>query len=126
MVGDGGELGRVGEHAGEERAADRGQRLARVLGVERVAVVVEQREMQVHARARQPVARLGHERRVAAELARDLFDADAKGRHGVGHRERVGVMEVDLVLRRRELGVGGLHRDAAHLPDVLDRPPGAL
>jgi hypothetical protein len=62
---------------------------------------------------------------VAAELARDLFDADAKGRHGVGHRERVGVVEVDLVLRRRELVVGGLHRDA-HLLDVLDRPPGAL
>ena len=48
---------------------------------------------------------------------RDLLDDQAVRDRVVGHRERVGVAHVDLVLRRRHLVVVVLDRD----PDRLER-----
>ena len=64
--------------------------------------------------------RLRHERRVDAELVRDLLHRQAVGHHVVGHRQRVGVAQVDLVLARRDLVVHVLDRDA-HRLEVLHR-----
>ena len=83
--------------------------------VERVDVALEQREVRVHARAVRAGDGLGHERRVHAEVARDLLHDDPERHDVVGHRERVGVAQVDLVLARRVLVVAVLARDAHRL-----------
>ena len=82
---------------------------------ERVAVALEQRLVRVHPAAVHAGDRLRHERGVDAELVGDLLHGEAIGHHLVGHRERVGVAEVDLVLGRRDLVV-----------DVLDGDPHRL
>jgi hypothetical protein len=51
----------------------------------------------------------------------DLLHDEAVRHHLVGHRERVGVPEVDLVLRRRDLVVDVLDRDP-HRLEVLHGP----
>jgi hypothetical protein len=86
------------------------------------SVVVEQGAVQVHTRAGCLLERLRHEGGVHAELVSDLLDREPEGRHGVGHRQGVGVAEVHLVLGRPHLVVGCLDGDP-HLLDVLDRPP---
>ena len=58
---------------------------------------------------------LGHERRVHAEVGGDLLHDEAERHHVVGHGERVGVAEVDLVLARAELVEAVLDRDAHRL-----------
>ena len=64
--------------------------------------------------------RLRHERRVDAVRQRDFLHDEAV-RHGVvGHRQRVGVAQVDLVLARRDLVVAELDADA-HLLERHDR-----
>ena len=46
---------------------------------------------------------LGHERGVHAEILRHLLHDETERHHVVGHRERVRVTQVDLVLARAEL-----------------------
>ncbi len=83
--------------------------------VERVDVALEERHLGVHPRAERTFDRLGHERRVDAELGGDLLHDLAERHHVVGHRERVGVAQVDLVLARSELVEAVLDRDAHRL-----------
>ncbi len=59
--------------------------------------------------------RLGHERRVHALRDRDLFDHVPERHDVVGHRQRVGVAQVDLLLAGRHLVVAELDRDAQAL-----------
>ena len=69
-----------------------------------------------------PAERLGHEGGEDAFLAGHLLDHHA-GRHdGVGHREGVGVTQVDLVLAARVLVLGVLDGDA-HLLEHEHRAP---
>ena len=56
--------------------------------------------------------RLGHERRVHAEVLRDLLHDEPERHHVVGHRERVRVAQIDLVLARAELVEAVLDGDA--------------
>ena len=80
--------------------------------MEGVAVALEQRQVGVHRRAGQVGERLGHEGRVHALGQRHLPD-DVPQRHDVvGHRQGVGVAQVDLLLAGRDLVVAELHRDA--------------
>ena len=73
--------------------------------------------MRVHARAVLAEERLRHERRVVPVPGGDLLDDDAVRHRLVGHRERVVVAHVDLVLRRGDLVVVVLDLD----PDRLER-----
>ena len=68
--------------------------------------------MHVHAAAVLAVHGLGHEGRVHAVVGRDLLDDQARDHHAVGHEQRLVVVRVDLVLRRGDLVVARLHRDA--------------
>ena len=86
---------------------------------ERVPVAFEQRLVCVHAAAVDARNRLGHERRVDPELLRDLFHGQSVGHDVVGHRECVGVAQVDLVLAGRDLVMDVLDRDP-HRLEVLD------
>ena len=61
--------------------------------------------------------RLGHERRVQAVLLRDRLERELEGDRVVGGLQRVGVLEVDLVLAGRDLVVGRLDPD----PERLER-----
>ena len=63
--------------------------------------------------------RLGHERGPHAVAERDLLDDVAERHHVVGHRQRVGIAQVDLLLAGRALVVAELHRDA-HLLERVD------
>ena len=72
----------------------------------------------VHARAVDAVDRLGHERRVQAVLLGDRLQRELEGDRVVGGLERVGVLEVDLVLAGGDLVVGGLDADAERLEGV--------
>ena len=83
--------------------------------VERVHVAFEQRQVRVHPRAERAGDRLGHERRVHAVVLRDFLGDEPERHHVVGHRERVGVAEVDLVLARAVLVERVLDRDAHRL-----------
>ena len=94
------------------------ERWCGVLRVEElVPPALEERHVRVHARAVLAEQRLRHERRVVAVPGGDLLDDQPVGDRVVGHRERVGVPHVDLVLRRRHLVVVVLDRD----PDRLER-----
>ena len=83
--------------------------------VERVAPVLEQGLVRVHAGAVLAEQRLGHERRVPAVLERVLLDRDAVGHAVVGHLQRAAVPHVDLVLGRTDLVVRVLDVDAQAL-----------
>ena len=92
--------------------------VVRVLRVEElVAAALEQRHVGVHARAVLAEERLRHEGRVVAVPGGDLLDDEPVRHRLVGHRERVVVAHVDLVLRRRHLVVVVLDLD----PDRLER-----
>ncbi len=94
--------------------------LQRVVGaVERVVLALEQTHVGVHGRAGILGERLGHERRPRALAERDLLDHVAERHHVVGHRQRVGVAQVDLLLTRSALVMAELHRDA-HLLQRVD------
>ena len=115
LVGDRGDLAGVVQQPGDEALADlrQAELVARV--VERVDVALEQRQVRVHARAERALDRLGHERGVHAELVGDLLHDQAERHDVVGHRERVGVAQVDLVLARAVLVEAVLDRDAHRL-----------
>ncbi len=118
LVGDRADLRRVVQDAGDELLAGRRQ-LHRVVGVvEGVDVALEQAHVRVHRRARVIAEGLGHERGPDALVDRHLLDEVAEGHHVVGHRQGVGVAQVDLLLARRTLVVGELHRDAHRLQRV--------
>ena len=74
--------------------------------------------MRVHAGAVLAEQRLRHEGRVVAVPRGDLLHDQAVRDRVVGHRERVGVAHVDLVLRRADLVVVVLDRDADRLQRV--------
>ena len=88
--------------------------------VEGVDVVLEERKMQVHARAVVLLEWFRHERRVDAVLEGDLFDRQARGHDGVGHRQRIGISGDDLMLAGCHFVMGVLDRDA-HLLERIDR-----
>jgi hypothetical protein len=71
-----------------------------------------------------PVLRqgLGHERRVDAPAHRRLLHDQPVGHEVVGHRQRVGVAQVDLVLARSDLVVGVLDGDPHGLERLDDLP----
>ncbi len=77
--------------------------------------------MDVHARSLHAFERLGHERGVDAVVGGDLADREPEGHHAVGHRERVGVAQVDLLLAGCVLVEAVLDRDAERFecPDGL-------
>ncbi len=75
-------------------------------------LLLEEALMDVHAAAVLAVHRLGHEGRVHAVVGRDLLDDEADDHDPVGHGQRLVVVRVDLVLRRGDLVVAGLHGDA--------------
>ena len=122
LVGDGGDLGGVAQQAGHERLGDVGEAVGVVAVVERVLVAAEQREVDVHARTLHPLEWLGHERGVHVLTGRHLAHDETERHHAVGHRERVGVAQIDLLLARRVLVEAVLDRD----PHVLQRADGAL
>ena len=86
--------------------------------------------MHVHAAARRIDERLGHERRVHAVNAGDFLHDQLMRHDGIGHRERVGVAQVDLVLRGAAFVMGVFdgnphllerkHRVAAKIRRVIE------
>ena len=71
----------------------------------------------VHPGAVDPVDRLRHERRVQPVLLGDRLERELEGDRVVGGLQRVGVLEVDLVLAGGDLVVGRLDPD----PERLER-----
>ena len=109
----------VGEDAGHERARHvreavrgRGSAKALRLPVDRVEALVR-----VHAGAVDPEDRLRHERGVQPVLLGDRLQRELEGDGVVGGAQRVGVLEVDLVLAGGDLVVGRLDLD----PERLER-----
>ena len=68
--------------------------------------------MHVHAAARLARHGFGHERRVHTVLHGDLLDDQLVRHHRVGHGQRVGEAQVDLMLRRAVLMMRVFHGDA--------------
>jgi len=118
LVGDGGDLAGVEQQTGHELLGGVRQVVGIVGGIERVAagvvgaVVVEQRQVQVHATALHALQRLGHEGGVHTLSGGHLLHGQPERHHTVGHVQRVGVAQVDLVLRRSVLVEGVLHGNA--------------
>ena len=113
------DLAGVLEDARNERLGDI-RELQRVVGaVESVGLTLEQAHVGVHGRAGIFGERLGHERGPHALSERDLFDQVAERHHVIGHRQRIGVAQVDLLLARSSLMVAELHRDT-HLLKGID------
>src|SRR3954465_13329137 len=83
--------------------------------VERVPAVPGQCLVAVHPRPVLAIKRLRHERRVPPVLHRVLLDHDPVRHAVVGHRERILVAHVHLVLGRADLVVGVLAVDAGLL-----------
>ena len=79
----------------------------------------------MHARTLDVREGLGHEARRDAGLARQFLDHVSHRHDGVGHGQRVGVAQVDLVLTRRVLVLGVLDADA-HLFEGQDGPTAQL
>ena len=75
--------------------------------------------MRVHRRPGVLGERLRHERSAHAVAERDLLDHVPERHHVVGHRQRVGVAQVDLLLARRAFVVAELDRDT-HLLQRVD------
>ena len=76
--------------------------------------------MHVHAGAVLAGDRLGHEGGVHAVGVRDLLDRKAVGHDDIGHLARLGVAQIDLVLRGSDLVVRVLDGDA----ELLEREHG--
>ena len=68
--------------------------------MECVLVTFKQRHMRVHTRTLHASKRLGHERCKHALLHRDLFHDETERHDVVGHRECVGVTQINFVLTR--------------------------
>ena len=108
-----GQLAHVRHPAGQERRERR--REAAVVGREEAAVALPEREVDV-ARVALALVVLRDERERVALLERDLLGAVAVHGVAVGHRQRLVVAEVDLVLAD----------DVALALGVLDVQPGAV
>ena len=78
--------------------------------------------MRVHARALHAGERLGHERGVDSRGGGELAHEVAERHHAVGHRQRVGVAQIDLLLARGVLVERVLDGD----PHRLERADRAL
>ena len=102
----------VAQQSGDEPLGHLGQAEGIPGVVERVGVAFEERKVGVHARALDAGEWLGHEACVHALALRGLLHHQAHGHDGVGHGERVGVAQVDLVLARGVLVLGVLDGDA--------------
>ncbi len=81
--------------------------------------------MDVHSRSVDAENRLRHERRVEAMVERDLLDDETERRDAIGGRDRVRVLEVDLVLPGRDLVMRGFDLEA-HLLERDDDVPARL
>ena len=113
-------LPRVAQQPGDERLAGRGQAVF-VAGIgEGVGLTLEEAEVGVHARTLHAGQRFGHEGGEDPAFGRDLAYEQAERHDVVGHRERVGVAEVDLVLAGSVLVEGVLDRDP-HRLEHLER-----
>ena len=82
--------------------------------------------MGVHAGSGQPEYRLRHEGRVQVVTECDILDDESKRAHVVGRRQHIVVVEVDLVLTRRDLVVRSLHVHAHLLERDDDLAPHVL
>ena len=109
----------MSQQAGHEVAS--GARQAHLVGgvEEGVAVALEQAHVGVHPGAGRVCERFRHEGRLDALTRGDLAHDDAEGHDVVGHRQGVGVAQVDLVLAGGALVVAELDRDA-HLLEHHD------
>jgi hypothetical protein len=115
LVGHRGDLAGVGEEPGDE-ALRHLRQVELVTGVvERVGVAFEQRQVHVHPGPLHRSQRLGHEGGVHAPLVGDLLHDHLERHDVVGHRQRVGVAQVDLVLAGRVLVVRVADGDAHRL-----------
>ena len=116
------DLGGVVQQTGHERLGEVGEVVVVLAVEEGVVVAAEDRQVGVHARALHPLHRLGHERGVQAVRGGHLADDEPERHHAVGHREGVGVAEVDLLLARGVLVEAVLDGD----PHRLQRADGLL
>jgi hypothetical protein len=97
---------------------------AELLGAgKRVGAPLPEAEVEVTTRARPAGHELGHEGDAEAEPVGDLFEALLEDRVPVGHLERLGVPDVELVLAKPPLPFGVLHRDA-RVAQVTPDPSG--
>ena len=76
--------------------------------------------------AGQVVGELGHEGDRLAVQEGDLLGAVLVDHVAVGHLQRLGVDQVDLLLARPPFALGDLDRDAGGVHAVADRPDQAL
>src|SRR5262249_31785621 len=114
------ELARARDPAGEEGP----ERLA--LAGERVVAVAPEARVDVAGVADPGVVRLRHERDRAAVRVRDLLGAVLVDDVIVGHAQRIGVPEVDLVLARPGLPLRALDGDPGALHAVANLADEAL
>ena len=112
----------MGEHAGDEPARHLREVALVARVVEGVGVALEQREVRVHARPLHVASGLGMNVACTPASKRHLPHDEPERHDVVGHGQRIGVAEVDLVLARRVLVVAVLHRD----PHGLERVDRAL
>ena len=103
-------VGHVGEHAAEERAEDRRapHRAELVVAGEGVGAVAPQAHVHVAARPGLVGRHLGHERDAGAEAVGRLLQALLEHDVAVGHGQRVGVADVELVLADAPLALRAL------------------
>ena len=90
------------------------------LACERALAVAPKRRVDVARRADPRVVGLRHERHRAPVQVRDLLRAVLVDDVVVGHRQRVGVAEVDLLLAGPRLALRGLDADARAVHPVAD------
>ncbi len=123
LVGDGADLAGVLQDPGDERLGDI-RELQRVIGaVEGVVLPPSNRLMWVCiAEPGYSPNGLGMNDARTPVGQRDLLHHIPEGHHVVGHGERVGVAQVDLLLAGRTLVVAELHRDT-HLFQRVDGVP---
>ena len=119
------------EDARDEAVRLLGELLFAVLVKEDVLAVLEQGHIRVHAAAVDAEHGLGHERRMEAAHLRDRLDRHLKRHDVVRRQQRVGVLEVDLMLPLGHLVMAGLDLEAhllehqtdlaSHMAAVIDR-----
>ena len=114
--------GAMPEQTGNELLPDFRQVMLVVFVEECVLLSPEQRLVNVHARSVDASNGLGHERGVDPLQLRQFLDHQTGGHYAVGHRQRVAVLEVNLVLAGRCLVVGILYGHI-HLGQVEHRIP---
>ena len=94
--------------------------------VEGVFLSAEKRLVGMHAGAVDSENRLWHEGRVQAMLEGHMSHNETKSGHVVRSRKSVGVLEIDLVLRRSHLVMGGLDLETHCFESVHDVTPRVL